>query len=102
MQRLTAIALVPLGLYFVASVLHLATDDRETAAAWLSWPVNALVMLLSIIAMFAHASVGLRSIFADYMHERSTLLLASLVTNGMVIVLAFAGVLAVLNALLGH
>ena len=35
LQRLTAIALIPLSLYFVASVLWLATSDRMTAAAWL-------------------------------------------------------------------
>jgi succinate dehydrogenase / fumarate reductase membrane anchor subunit len=40
LQRLTATALIPLGLYFVASVLWLATSDRITAAAWLSSPVS--------------------------------------------------------------
>jgi succinate dehydrogenase / fumarate reductase membrane anchor subunit len=42
LQRLTAIALIPLSLYFVASVLWLATSDRITAAAWLASPVTAL------------------------------------------------------------
>ena len=42
LQRLTAIALIPLSLYFVASVLWLATSDRITATAWLSSPVTAL------------------------------------------------------------
>ena len=37
-QRRTAIALIPLGLYFVASMLRLATSDQMTAAAWLASP----------------------------------------------------------------
>src|SRR6476660_1928329 len=42
LQRRTALALIPLGLYFVASMLWLATSDQMTAAAWLSSPVPAL------------------------------------------------------------
>ena len=38
LQRLTAIALIPLSLYFVASILQLAVSDRMTAAAWLGAP----------------------------------------------------------------
>ena len=97
-QRLSALALIPLGLYFVVSVLHLATTDQDTAAAWLSRPLNALPMLLLVLAVFMHASVGLRSIYADYVHGRNTLLIANLLTRGAVIVLAVAGVLAVLKA----
>ena len=41
LQRRTALALIPLGLYFVASMLWLATSDQMTAAAWLSSPVPA-------------------------------------------------------------
>ena len=43
LQRLTALALIPLGLYFVASMLRLATSDQVTAAAWLASPVPALL-----------------------------------------------------------
>src|ERR1700676_485333 len=44
LQRLTAIALIPLGLYFAASILRLATSDQTTAAAWLASPVPALLV----------------------------------------------------------
>src|SRR5258706_15761847 len=70
LQRLTAIALIPLSLYFVASVLWLATSDRITAAAWLSSPVTALLVMLFVLAGLAHALVGLRSVFLDYVHTR--------------------------------
>ena len=46
LQRLTAIALIPLGLYFAASMLRLATSDQVTAAAWLASPVAALLVIL--------------------------------------------------------
>ena len=42
LQRWTAIALIPLGLYFVVSMLRLATSDQTTAAAWLASPVAGI------------------------------------------------------------
>src|ERR1700736_5440213 len=59
LQRLTALALIPLGLYFAASMLRLATSGRITAAQWLSSPVPALFVILLVLAGLAHMLVGL-------------------------------------------
>src|SRR5436190_18651704 len=56
LQRRTALALIPLGLYFVASMLRLATSNQLTAAAWLASPVPALLTILFVLALLAHAS----------------------------------------------
>src|SRR5580704_14844221 len=71
LQRLTAVALIPLGLYFAASMLRLATSDHLTAAAWLASPVPALLVILFVLAGIAHALVGLRSVLLDYVHTRA-------------------------------
>src|SRR6202163_3322229 len=81
LQRWTAIALVPLGLYFAASIVELATSDRMNAAAWLASPVPALLVILFVLAGLAHALVGLRSVFADYVHRRATLVAANLIVR---------------------
>ena len=101
-QRRTALALIPLGLYFVASMLRLATSDQMTAAAWLASPVPALLVILFVLAALAHALVGLRSVFADYVHTRVRLVAAELLVRGAAIVLAVASVLAVLKIFLGR
>src|ERR1700756_6016026 len=93
LQRLTAIALIPLSLYFVASVLWLATSDRITAAAWLSSPVTALLVMLFVLAGLAHALVGLRSVFLDYVHTRARLVLANLFLRAAIAIFAGASVL---------
>src|SRR6266446_2409368 len=92
LQRRTALALVPLGLYFVASMLRLATSDQITAAAWLASPV---------LALLAHAVVGMRSVFVDYVHTRARLVAAELLVRGAAVVLGGASVLAVLKLFLG-
>jgi succinate dehydrogenase / fumarate reductase, membrane anchor subunit len=102
LQRLTAIALIPLSLYFVASVLWLATSDRITAAAWLASPVTALLVMLFVLAGLAHALVGLRSVFLDYVHTRARLVATGLFIRAAVVLLAGASVLAILKLFLGH
>ncbi len=99
---MTAIALIPLSLYFVASVLWLATSDRITAAAWLASPVTALVVMLFVLAGLAHALVGLRSVFLDYVHTRARLVAAGLFIRAAAVLLAGASVLAILKLFLGH
>ena len=71
LQRLTAIAVIPLSLHFDASILSLATSDRKTAADWLSLRVPALVALLVVLAGITHALIGVRSVVLDYVHTRT-------------------------------
>jgi succinate dehydrogenase / fumarate reductase, membrane anchor subunit len=102
LQRKTAVALIPLGLYFVASMVRLATSDQATAAQWLSSPVSALLTILFVIALTAHAFVGVRSVLFDYVHTRARLVAAELLVRAVGIVVAGASVLAVLKLFLAH
>ncbi len=104
LQRLTALALIPLGLYFVASMLHLATStsSRMTAVAWLSSPLAALLVILFMLTALAHMMVGLRSVLLDYVHTRARLLIAELVLRAVIAILIGASLLAVLKLFLGR
>ncbi len=102
LQRLTALALIPLGLYFAASILRLAKSDQVTAAAWLASPVPALLVILFVLAGLAHALIGLNSVVLDYVHTRARLLAAELLIRAAAIILAGASVLAVLKLFLGR
>ena len=102
LQRKSALALIPLGLYFVASMLWLASSDQLTAAQWLSSSLPALLTILFVIALFAHAVVGLRSVLLDYVHTRSLLIAAALLVRAAAILLAGASVLAVLKLFLAR
>src|ERR1700688_3825506 len=102
LQRLTAIALIPLSVYFAASILSLATLDRKTAVDWLSLPVPALLVILVVLAGITHALIGVRSVILDYVHTRARLLAAGLLFRTVAVILAGAGVLAVLKLFLGH
>lgn len=66
MQRLTSIALVPLAVWFVVSLVNLSGAGYEDFVLWLSNPVNATVMILFLGVTFHHAQAGMQVVLEDY------------------------------------
>jgi succinate dehydrogenase / fumarate reductase membrane anchor subunit len=71
-QRLTAIALVPLALWFVISVVSLAGGSYDQFHAWIATPCNATLLLLVLFTAFYHAQLGLQVVIEDYVHGEGT------------------------------
>src|SRR6266516_5939430 len=67
-QRLTAIALVPLTLWFVIAIIGLVGADLETVQNWAGRPLPAILLVLLLIATFYHTSLGLQVVIEDYVH----------------------------------
>jgi len=68
-QRLTAIALVPLMVWFVVSILTMIGADRVLIADWLDNPLIASLMLMLILVAFHHAQLGLQVVIEDYVNS---------------------------------
>jgi succinate dehydrogenase / fumarate reductase membrane anchor subunit len=95
-ERITALALVPLTLWFVISVLSMLGADQPVIAAWVSHPLNAALLIALVVLTFHHAQLGLQVVYEDYIH--GTLRTASiLATKGAALLLALVGVLSVLK-----
>lgn len=100
-QRVTAIALIPLVIWFVYSVLCLIGSSHAAAAAWLSAPFNAAIMLIFTLTALFHAQTGLQVVIEDYVHNKfANLTLILLIKFASVIMATFA-VIAVLKVVLG-
>lgn len=69
-EKLTALALVPLSVWFVAAVLGGIGADYATLKAWMSVPGNMTMMILLIVAFFWHASLALGTVIEDYVHYK--------------------------------
>lgn len=65
-QRITAVALIPLGLWFVYGFIMLAAAPYEIAHRWLTCPWTGTASILFIIFMFYHGSLGIQVILEDY------------------------------------
>jgi succinate dehydrogenase / fumarate reductase membrane anchor subunit len=96
-QRLTAVALVPLSLWFIYTVIHLLGASRDDIANWLSRPVSLVLMLALIAATFHHMQLGLRVVIEDYVHHHMQKLAAVLVIKAVTILLALACIVSVLR-----
>lgn len=118
MQRVTALALVPLTMWFVVSVvIHLRSDmqvliDPLIGAqieirglssvsyvgirSWLSSPLTFALMVLLIAAMFHHAQLGLQVVIEDYVHRESVKIVAILLVKLASLALAVCAIVALM------
>ncbi|MBB3063805.1 MULTISPECIES: succinate dehydrogenase, hydrophobic membrane anchor protein [Limibacillus] len=96
-QRLTAIALVPLCLWFVVSVISMVGADYGTFLHWLSSPLSGGLMILLIIATFYHAALGLQVVIEDYVHQEGIKIASIIAVKFACIVLGLAATLSVLK-----
>lgn len=77
-QRLTALALIPLAIWFIVSLLVNMTGAGADPAAWLGSPITAVLLAAFIVMALRHATIGLRVVLEDYVHTRAALTTATL------------------------
>ncbi len=96
MQKLTAVALIPLSLWFAFAVAKHAGDDYQTIQAWIANPFTTTMLTLTAFTTFLHAAQGLQVIIEDYIHHEGVKF-ATLI--GMKLALVSLGVSSVLSIL---
>ena len=100
-QRVTAVALVPLTLWFVYAVIGLAGADQETVRDWLHRPANAILMTLLVIATFYHLALGLQVVVEDYVHREGVKIVTILLIKGLIVLLALSALFTILRVAVG-
>jgi succinate dehydrogenase / fumarate reductase, membrane anchor subunit len=100
-QRVSAVALIVLGLWFAAALVALTGADRAAVLAWLRAPVPAILAVLLLIAAFYHGALGMQVVIEDYVHSEwlkvSSIVVMRLISTG----LAVASIFAVLRIAFG-
>ncbi|MGA9343263.1 MAG: succinate dehydrogenase, hydrophobic membrane anchor protein [Rhodanobacteraceae bacterium] len=100
-QRLTAVALIGLGLWFVYLVLILLHADYATARATFASPLNAVLMIAFVIALFWHAQLGLQVVVEDYVHTRASEVALQIAIKFLCFLGALASVFAIARIAFG-
>jgi succinate dehydrogenase / fumarate reductase, membrane anchor subunit len=96
-QRLTGVALVPLTVWFVFSVIgHLGASQADMST-WMSAPITMVLMVAMIVATFHHLQLGLQTVIEDYVHEDGARLAAMLAMKAACVLLALACIISVLR-----
>jgi succinate dehydrogenase / fumarate reductase, membrane anchor subunit len=105
MQRLTSIALVPLSVWLVFSLLALrfahGGQSYDNVRAWMAQPVSVLLLTLLVLVAAWHSRLGLQVVIEDYVNDRGSRTLMLILSNFLHVLLAAAGVLAVLRVAFG-
>lgn len=101
-QRFTAIALVPLSIWFVFAAISLIGVDHATFRAWLSIFGNALAMIVLVGTLFYHAHLGMQVVIEDYVHHEPARVIALLASRFILFVLAVSCILAIALVAMGR
>jgi len=97
LQRVSALALVPLSFWFVFSILNHVGDGHAEVVAWVSHPGVALMLVLYLGFMFFHAQLGVQVVIEDYVHAEGPKMILLLLVKGVALVAGLASIFAVLR-----
>jgi len=100
-ERLTSIALIPLGLWAVYAVLRLATIGYDGAVEWLQSPINAVLLVLNLAVVFHHQHLGMRVIIEDYIEHKGFRFFWILLSGGVCLLAGALSVYSILKVALG-
>ena len=95
-ERLSALALVPLSIWLVASLVWLAGADQAAIALWLGSPFTVGAFSLLIIAAFYHAALGVQVVLQDYVHGTATQFTLVILVQFAAFALSAAAIVALL------
>lgn len=101
LQRLTSVALVPLTVWFVVSLLSLPALDHATVIAWMAQAWTAVLLIILLLVACWHSQLGVRVVVEDYVHGAGAKTLTLVIVTFAHALLAFAGVFAVLKVAFG-
>ncbi len=98
-QRVTALAILPLSLWFILSLVSLSGGDAPVLMAliWAASPLNAALLLALIVATFHHAQLGMQVVIEDYIKPGTCKMVTLLVVRGLIVLLALVCVISVLK-----
>ena len=100
-QRLTAIGLVPLALWFLWAVIGLVGGEYADARSFVAQPWNAGFLAAFVILLFYHAKLGIQVVVEDYVHTKPMEVLLHVVNIFVCLLAALFSVLAIVRIALG-
>jgi succinate dehydrogenase / fumarate reductase, membrane anchor subunit len=102
LQRLTSVALVPLSIWFVVSLLCLPALDHATVSAWMGQGLTALLLVLLLLTGTWHSRLGVQVVIEDYVHGSGARTVALVLVSFAHVFVAAAGVFAILKVAFGR
>jgi len=96
-QRLTAIALIPLVVWFAISLVMMSGAEYEVVRAWIGSPVVMVLLILTIAVGLHHAQLGIQVVIEDYVHSDGFKLALIVAVRFLAVFVGLAAIVAILN-----
>ncbi|HEY2071499.1 MAG TPA: succinate dehydrogenase, hydrophobic membrane anchor protein [Rhizomicrobium sp.] len=96
-QRITAVALIPLAIWFAVSALQFVGAEGSDVDVFFQHPMNAALMGIFIVIMLYHMQIGLQSVIDDYIQHTGLKVAAILFNRGFAILVGVASIIALLR-----
>jgi len=100
-QRVTSVALLLLGLWFVASLLLMPNFGYEVVITWIGMPVNAVLLLLLIPTLVYHSQLGVQVVVEDYVNHHGLKIATMMLLTFAHVAVAALAIFAVLRIAFG-
>ncbi|HET9574351.1 MAG TPA: succinate dehydrogenase, hydrophobic membrane anchor protein [Methyloceanibacter sp.] len=100
-QRVTAIANIPLTIFFILAIVSHIGSSYDEVRTYLAHPIVALAMLALILSAAIHLRIGLKEIIEDYVHTEGLKILAIVLVTFFAYGVALAALLAIVKISLG-
>ena len=97
LQRISAIAMIPLIIWFVSSLVFSLINGYDQSITWLQSPINATGMVLLFGTLYFHAASGLQVVIEDYVHSEGLKIMSLILIKLLSVLLGVLSILCVLK-----
>ena len=97
LQRISAIAMIPLAIWFVSSLVFSLTNTYDQSVSWLQSPLNATGLVLLFGTLYFHAASGLQVVIEDYVHNEGLKIMSLILIKLLSVLLGVLSILCVLK-----
>ena len=97
LQRISAVAMIPLVIWFTTSLMLTLLDGYEQSIEWLQSPFNATGLILLFGTLYFHAASGLQVVIEDYVHHEGLKIVTLILIKLLAILLGVLSILCVLK-----
>ena len=96
-QRITAVALIPLVVWFVLSLIMMSGADYAVVRAWIGSPIVMVLLILTIVVGLHHGQLGMQVVIEDYIHSDGWKLAYIMVIRFIAVLFGLAAIVAILR-----
>ena len=100
-QRITAVALIPLVVWFVISLIMMSGADYAVVRAWIGSPAVMVLLVLTIVIGLHHGQLGMQEVVEDYVHHDGWKLAWIMLIRFIAVLFGLAAIVAILRIGLG-